>query len=61
MKKIRPLKSVKDITVPAHVFIEITESRRENIESTRFIAPKVGGKGFGTFKINFRDKELINQ
>ncbi len=60
MSEIRTLKAVKNITVEADAFINMIESRRDNIESTRFIPPKIGEESFGEFKITFRDKELMD-
>lgn len=58
--KIRTLKAVKSRMVSADEYQIIIETRKGNIESSRFIPPKLGDKGFGKFKITFKDKELVD-
>jgi len=58
--KIRALKPVKSRVVSADEYLIIVESRKSNIESSRFIPPKIGGSGFGKFKVTFKDKELVD-
>jgi hypothetical protein len=59
--KIRALKPVKSRVVSADEYLVIVESRKSNnIESSRFIPPKIGGSGFGKFKVTFKDKELVD-
>lgn len=58
--KIRSLKAVKSRMVSADEYQIIIETRKSNIESSRFIPPKLGDKGFGKFKITFNDKELVD-
>lgn len=58
--KIRTLKPVKSRVVSADEFLVISSVRKGNIESSRFIPPKIGEKGFGRFRVTFKDKELVD-
>lgn len=54
MKVLTPVK--KEIVSP-EVFIRLSKTSN-NIEKSRFIAPKIGGKDFGQFEITYRYAEL---
>lgn len=54
MKILAPVK--KEIVSP-EVFIKLSNTSN-NIERSRFIAPKIGGKGFGKFEVTYRYAEL---
>ncbi|TAI99801.1 hypothetical protein [Pectobacterium versatile] len=43
-------------TVTAKEFGQIIVSERQNIESVEFVPPRIGGKGFGEFKVTTRGK-----
>ena len=58
--KIRTLKTVKSRIVSADEYLVISSKKKDNIESSRFIPPKIGGKGFGKFKVTFKDRELVD-
>lgn len=58
--KIKTLKPVKSRVVSAEEYQTILDKRRDNIESSRFIPPRIGGKGFGKFQVTFKDKELVD-
>ncbi len=58
--KIRTFKAVKSRIVSADEYLVISSKKKDNIESTRFIPPKIGGKGFGKFKVTFKDRELVD-
>ncbi len=60
MNNISTYKPVKQHIYTAEEFIKIADSKRENIESTHFIAPKIGENSFGSFKVVFRYSELMN-
>ena len=60
MNNIRIAKIVKSRVVGANELIHIIDTRRDNIESARFVPPMIGENSFGKFKVVFRDKELIN-
>ena len=60
MGNMRIVKAVKSRTVGAKEFVQIIETRYDNVESTRFVLPKIGENSFGKFEVTFRDKELIN-
>ncbi len=40
--------------------MSLVETRRNKIESTRFVPPKVGENSFGRFRVEFKDFELID-
>jgi hypothetical protein len=60
MKKIRTLKPVKYRIVSPEEFVTLVETRRSKIESTRFVPPKIGANSFGSFRVEFKDYELID-
>lgn len=57
--KIKTLKPVKSRVVSAEEYQTLIDKRRDNIESSRFIPPKIGGKGFGKFQVTFKDKACL--
>lgn len=60
MKKLRILKPVKSRIISPGEFVVLVEKKREKIESSRFIPPAIGQKGFGRFHVEFKDFELID-
>ncbi|WP_150051280.1 MULTISPECIES: hypothetical protein [Methylomonas] len=60
MKKIRTLKPIKYRIVSPEELVSLVETRRNKIESTRFVPPKVGENSFGRFRVEFKDFELID-
>jgi len=58
--KIRNLKPVKSRLVSSDEYLVIVSTRKNNIESSLFIPPKIGSNNFGKFKITFKDKELVD-
>ncbi len=58
MKSLTP---VKERQIGAQELLKETARRRDNIESIRFIPPKIGGKGFGTFRISYKIPTLIEE
>ena len=60
MKNLRTLKPSKHRMVSPQELIALVDARREKIESTRFVPPKLGEKGFGRFRVEFKDFELID-
>ncbi len=59
MKTIHTYKPVKQHIYTAEEFIRIADLKRDNIESSQFIPPKVGEDSFGSFKVVFRYAELM--
>lgn len=53
-------KPVKSRVVSAEEFRILVAVQKDNIESSRFIMPKLGEKGFGKFKVTFKDKVLFD-
>lgn len=45
--------------VSASRFLDILDSKKENILNTTFVPPKVGGNGFGEFVVNYKHPELL--
>jgi hypothetical protein len=60
MKKLRTLKPIKSQTLSPERFVVLVEKKREKIESSRFVPPSIGQKGFGRFHVEFKDYELID-
>lgn len=58
--KIRTLKTGKSRIISADEYLVISSKKKDNIESSRFIPPEIGGKGFGKFKVTFKDRELVD-
>jgi hypothetical protein len=56
---IKMLKPVKSRLVSAEEFRTLASTQRSNIEASAFIMPKLGEKGFGKFKVTFKDKVLF--
>ena len=60
MIKVRVLTPVKTRVVSANDYLALTQKRRNAIESSTFIPPKIGKKGFGKVKVTFKDMELTD-
>jgi hypothetical protein len=60
MKKTRVLTPVKCKIFSAEEFLKLAKKRGHLIESYRFIAPRIGKKGFGMVKVTFKDWELMD-
>lgn len=58
--RIRTFKPVKSRVISAAEYLALATTKPDNIESSRFIPPAIGGKGFGRFKITFKHKELVD-
>ncbi len=58
--KTKILVPVKERYYDADEFLKRVENNRDNIESCRFIAPKLGSSDFGKFKVVFKHAELID-
>lgn len=53
MKTLTPQKD--RLTSPETYLAEMSKDKtRRNIESVRFIPPKIGGEGFGSFQIRYK-------
>lgn len=35
-------------------FVTLVDEQRSNIASSRFVAPRIGGKGFGSFEVRYK-------
>ena len=58
--KIKLLKPIKTRTVSASDYLVMVAKRPGDIESSRFIPPKIGGKGFGSVQVTFKNSELVD-
>ena len=49
---------VSDEVVTASEYLEIVSSRPASIKESRFVPPRIGEKGYGTFKITYNSPVL---
>lgn len=58
-KRERLLRPIRERTVSARKFLDLTSHQNTNIESTAFIPPRKTGEGYGRFKIKYKVAELV--
>ncbi|HCT6470059.1 hypothetical protein [Morganella morganii] len=44
----------KSVYVDAQELLEASKNQRDSIESVKFIPPRIGGKGFGRFRVQYK-------
>lgn len=52
------LTPVKEETLKPSEFVQLTAAQKDNIESSRFIPPTLGQKGFGGVRVTYIDSVL---
>lgn len=58
-KQMKALTPHKERLISAQEYLKETQKHAQNIASVRFIPPKVGGRGFGKFYVEYKIPVLV--
>lgn len=46
-------------TISAREYLNINKTQPTTIKSATFVAPRIGGKGFGAFVVEYKNPKLV--